>query len=68
MAETKQINLSLSNLKECIRARTMASEPGMGGIHVPYRRNKLTLLIKDVFEVRERERGRAGEKRAGGEE
>ena len=51
MSETKQINLSLSNLKECIRARTMASEPGMGGIHVPYRRNKLTLLIKDVFEV-----------------
>ena len=51
MAETKQINLSLSNLKECIRARTMASEPGMGGIHVPYRRNKLTLLIKDVFEI-----------------
>ena len=51
MAETKKINLSLSNLKECIRARTMASEPGKGGIHVPYRRNKLTLLIKDVFEI-----------------
>ena len=37
MAETKAINTSLSALKECIRARTMASQPGNGGIHVPYR-------------------------------
>jgi kinesin family protein 2/24 len=35
MAETKLINASLSALKECIRARTMASQPGQGGIHVP---------------------------------
>jgi hypothetical protein len=28
MDETKQINLSLMALKECIRARTMASAPG----------------------------------------
>jgi len=51
MDETKQINLSLMALKECIRARTLASAPGEGGkIHVPYRRTKLTMLLKDVFE------------------
>ena len=50
MTETKAINASLSTLKDCIRARTLASQPGMGGnTHVPYRRSKLTLLMKDVF-------------------
>lgn len=49
MDETKAINLSLMSLKECIRARTMAG----GGleVHVPYRRSKLTLLMKDVFNI-----------------
>mmetsp|Transcript_28938 Transcript_28938/g.57837 ORF Transcript_28938/g.57837 Transcript_28938/m.57837 type:complete len:600 (-) Transcript_28938:98-1897(-) len=52
IAETKAINSSLSALKECIRARTMASAPGLGAeIHVPYRRSKLTLLMKDVFDI-----------------
>ena len=51
MAETKEINSSLSALKECIRARTQASMPGAGGLHVPYRRSKLTLLMKDVFDI-----------------
>ena len=52
IAETKAINSSLSTLKDCIRARTMASQPGMGGsVHVPYRRSKLTLLMKDVFDA-----------------
>lgn len=52
MAETKEINKSLMALKECIRARTMASRPGAGAeAHVPYRRSKLTLLMKDVFDV-----------------
>jgi len=52
IAETKAINSSLSTLKDCIRARTMASKPGMGGsVHVPYRRSKLTLLMKDVFDA-----------------
>jgi hypothetical protein len=56
--ETKAINLSLASLKECIRARTLASQPragtvegGVGGVFVPYRRSKLTLLMKDVFDV-----------------
>ena len=51
MDETKEINLSLMSLKECIRARTMASGPGGASIHVPYRRSKLTLLMKDVFDI-----------------
>jgi kinesin family protein 2/24 len=39
MSETKQINLSLMALKECIRARTLASAPGAGQkLHVPFRR------------------------------
>jgi kinesin family protein 2/24 len=51
MAETKEINASLMSLKECIRARTLASRPGNGSLHVPYRRNKLTLFLKDVFDI-----------------
>jgi len=49
MKETKEINSSLMVLKECIRARTTAA--GVDGVHVPYRRNKLTLLMKDVFDI-----------------
>lgn len=51
MKETKEINSSLMALKECIRARTSAARAGHGSIHVPYRTNKLTLLMKDVFDV-----------------
>ena len=51
MKETKEINSSLMVLKECIRARTNAGGAGADGNHVPYRRNKLTLLMKDVFEI-----------------
>jgi kinesin family protein 2/24 len=50
MAQTKDINTSLMALKECIRARTMASAGG-ADVHVPFRRSKLTLLMKDVFDV-----------------
>ena len=50
MAETKLINVSLMALKDCIRARSIASNPGTSGVpHIPYRRSKLTLLMKDVF-------------------
>lgn len=38
-------------LKECIRARTLASAPGAAATHVPYRRSKLTLLMKDCFDI-----------------
>jgi len=49
MDETKAINTSLMNLKACIRARTDASS--QSNVFVPYRRSKLTLLMKDVFDV-----------------
>ena len=49
MEETKAINTSLMNLKECIRARTAASN--QSNVFVPYRRSKLTLLMKDVFDI-----------------
>jgi kinesin family protein 2/24 len=40
-------------LKECIRARTAASSARAGcETHVPFRRSKLTLLMKDVFDPR----------------
>jgi len=51
MKETKEINSSLMVLKDCIRARTNAAGIGKEGTHVPYRRNKLTLLMKDVFDI-----------------
>jgi len=51
MAETKAVNASLSSLKECIRARTLASQPGSKKVFVPYRRSKLTVLMKDIFDV-----------------
>ena len=53
MNETKKINVSLNALKECIQARTLASTPGSAhNTHVPYRRSRLTLLLKDIFDVR----------------
>lgn len=51
MKETKEINSSLMSLKSCIRARTAAAGIGQGGTHIPFRNNKLTLLIKDIFDV-----------------
>lgn len=50
MKESADINTSLLSLKECIRARTLASKPGLGATHVPYHRAKLTLLMKDIFD------------------
>lgn len=44
----------LMSLKECVRARTRASKLGAASdtkCFVPYRRNKLTLLMKDVFDI-----------------
>jgi kinesin family protein 2/24 len=43
MEETQAINLSLLALKDCIRARTLRSP------HIPYRRSKLTLLLKNLM-------------------
>jgi hypothetical protein len=48
--ETKFINSSLMTLKECIRARGTAAT-STKHIPIPYRRSKLTLLLRDSFEL-----------------
>ena len=55
--ESAEINTSLLSLKECIRAlgqrKATTSLPSTsassGGVHVPYRGSKLTLILKDCF-------------------
>lgn len=45
MDEARDNNKSLMNLKECVRAKAkMASEQGF--VHIPWRMNKLTMLLK----------------------
>lgn len=45
MDEVRENNKSLMNLKECVRAKAkMASEDGF--VHIPWRANKLTMLLK----------------------
>jgi hypothetical protein len=56
--EMKEINTSLSCLKDCIRAQAQqlhAPGGGGGGMkavagHIPFRRSKLTLLLRDAFD------------------
>ncbi|KAI8822188.1 P-loop containing nucleoside triphosphate hydrolase protein [Fimicolochytrium jonesii] len=50
IAESKEINKSLSALKESVRARAMAFATDKF-VHVPYRTSKLTMLLKDAFEI-----------------
>ena len=45
LREAQEINSSLSCLNECLRARLR------GDKHVPYRRAKITLLLRDALEV-----------------
>jgi len=52
--ETQLINKSLMSLKECIRNRVKASVEIDKFIHIPYRNSKLTLLLKDAFELESR--------------
>lgn len=54
LRETKEINSSLSCLKDCIRAlflaqRGAASDRGNSVGYVPFRNSKLTLLLRDCF-------------------
>ena len=49
MEETKHINLSLGCLKECVRLR-LARAGGDARAHIPFRRSKLTMLLKECFE------------------
>jgi hypothetical protein len=50
LAETKEINTSLMALKDCVRARATATSSEKF-VHVPYRSSKLTILLKDAFEL-----------------
>jgi kinesin family protein 2/24 len=56
LAETRDINTSLSVLKDCIRGRTLwglqQSDSGPAAkraIHIPWRSSKLTQVLKHVF-------------------
>jgi kinesin family protein 2/24 len=52
IAEMKDINWSLGCLKECIRLQREAlasRKPPGSEDHIPYRRSKLTMLLKDCF-------------------
>lgn len=61
MAETVAINTSLMTLKSCIRARTCATPPpatgaaGAGVPHIPFRSSKLTLALKEAFDLYSRQ-------------
>ncbi|KAI0347911.1 P-loop containing nucleoside triphosphate hydrolase protein [Trametopsis cervina] len=53
MVESRDNNNSLMQLKECVRAKAkMAQEDGF--VHIPWRANKLTMLLKPVFDVEAR--------------
>merc|ERR1712179_260265 len=49
--ETKEINKSLMCLKECIRNRAKSATDPHSLVHIPYRQSKLSLLLKDAFEL-----------------
>ena len=49
--ETKEINKSLMCLKECIRNRAKSAAEPNTFVHIPFRQSKLSLLLKDAFEL-----------------
>jgi kinesin family protein 2/24 len=60
MKETREINVSLSTLKDCIRGRAVwnvAETVGPGNkrppkVHIPFRSSVLTKVLKHVFDVK----------------
>ncbi|KAI8835352.1 P-loop containing nucleoside triphosphate hydrolase protein [Chytridium lagenaria] len=48
--ESVEINKSLATLKDCIRNRALATVGGKH-VHVPYRTSRLTVLLKEAFEL-----------------
>ena len=57
MRETKEINMSLSALKDCLRGRAELEITRRAGrhkkVHVPTRRSTLTRVLKHVFDPQE---------------
>lgn len=56
LAETKDINTSLSVLKDCLRGRTLwglqqlnSGPSAKKAIHIPWRNSKLTQVLKHIF-------------------
>jgi len=47
MDESKENNKSLMNLKECVQAKAKTAQED-GFVHIPWRSNKLTMLLKVV--------------------
>jgi kinesin family protein 2/24 len=58
MRETREINISLSVLKDCIRGKAQADSftssgrrrPGLKMPHIPFRQSALTKVLKHVFD------------------
>lgn len=50
MKESRLINTSLMNLKDCMRGRSMVLQ-SKNHVHIPYRTSKLTLVLRDCFEL-----------------
>ncbi|KAI5358293.1 putative kinesin-like protein [Septoria linicola] len=50
MRETREINMSLSVLKECIRGRAESVRNPEKKVHIPVRGSALTRVLKHVFE------------------
>jgi len=48
--EAKEINASLSALNECLRIRAIPPKKGDKPQHVPYRRSKLTMLLRPFLD------------------
>ena len=46
MEESRENNKSLMNLKECVRAKAKTAVQEEGFVHIPFRMNKLTLVLK----------------------
>ncbi len=58
MKESRENNKSLMNLKESVRAKAkMAAEDGF--VHIPWRSNKLTMLLKPIFDIESRQPSKA---------
>ncbi|KAG4439077.1 hypothetical protein IFR05_005419 [Cadophora sp. M221] len=59
MKESREINISLSTLKDCIRGRTLwyTEQAEVGGVkskpvHIPYRNSTITKVLKHVFDTK----------------
>ncbi|TDL21610.1 P-loop containing nucleoside triphosphate hydrolase protein [Rickenella mellea] len=51
MAQSRANNKSLLALKECVRAKALAGTDDDVFVHVPFRSDKLTLLLKPIFDL-----------------